>query len=137
MKKRLEILSFYTSVPKIMIICYTIYGMWRMQLFFFSFWAFFFCPFTPVTAQRIKISISPGDTIILLMCNKNYNQMIYGSWDMVRDRRTDGLTDEQMDGKSGISRWVPDLRLCSFYQGLFKALVKDIAGQWILYNFSY
>ena len=37
-KKHLEISSFYTSVTKIMIICYTvpeIYGPWWMQLLFF------------------------------------------------------------------------------------------------------
>ena len=28
----------------------------------------------------------PGDIIILHMCTKNYDQMMYGSWDMVRDR---------------------------------------------------
>ena len=27
-----------------------------------------------------------GDTIILHMCTKNYDQMMYSSWDMVRDR---------------------------------------------------
>ena len=32
----------------------------------------------------------PGDIIILHMCTKNYDQMMYGSQDMVRDRRTDG-----------------------------------------------
>ena len=27
------------------------------------------------------------------MCNKNYDQMVYGSWDILRNRRTDGQTD--------------------------------------------
>ena len=27
----------------------------------------------------------PGDIIILHMCTKNYDHMMYGSWDMVRD----------------------------------------------------
>ena len=57
-KKPLEISSFYTSVPKIMIICCTV----------------------------------PGDIIILHMYAKNYDQMIYGSWDMVRDGRTEKMT---------------------------------------------
>ena len=30
---------------------------------------------------------TPGDIIILDMCIKNYDQMMYGSSDMVRDRR--------------------------------------------------
>ena len=50
--------------------------------FYFSFWAIF-CPFTPLTAQKIKIKKkmkkSPGDIIILHMCTKNYDQMMYGS----------------------------------------------------------
>ena len=36
----------------------------------------------------------PGD-IILHMCAKNYDQMLYGSWDVVRDGWTDGQTDRQ------------------------------------------
>ena len=36
---------------------------------------------------------TPGDIIILHMCTKNYDQMMYGSWDMVRDRQTDRQTD--------------------------------------------
>ena len=50
-KKHLEISSLYTSVPKIMIICYTV----LLDMVcdgcncYFSFWAVF-CPFTPMTA---------------------------------------------------------------------------------------
>ena len=38
----------------------------------------------------------PGDIIILHMCNKNYDQMMYGSWDMdaiVREGQKDWRTD--------------------------------------------
>ena len=56
---------------------------------YFSFWAIF-CPFIPLTAWKIKIKKkwkkTPEDIIILHNCTKNYNQMMYGSWDMVRDR---------------------------------------------------
>ena len=56
---------------------------------YFSFWAIF-CTFTPLKAQKIKISEkkkkTPGNIIILQMWTKNYDQMIYGSWDTVRDR---------------------------------------------------
>ena len=57
---------------------------------YFSFWAFF-CPFTPLTTQKIKIlknEKTPGDIIILHMCSKSYDQMMYSSWDMVHDRQT-------------------------------------------------
>ena len=32
----------------------------------------------------------PGNIIILNMCTKNYDHTIYGSWDMLCDRWTDG-----------------------------------------------
>ena len=69
---------------------------------FLSFWLIF-CPFTTLWTQKIKIfkklkkktkKKKPGDIIILHMCSaKNYDQMMYGSWDMVHDERTDGKRD--------------------------------------------
>ena len=53
-KKSLEI-SLSTTVPKIMIISYTVPEIWHMRSNYFSFWAIF-CPFTLLTAQKIKIS---------------------------------------------------------------------------------
>ena len=45
----------------------------------FSFWTIFF-PFTPLTAQKNKISKkwkkTPGDAIILHMCTTNYDKMM-------------------------------------------------------------
>ena len=83
-KKGLEISTFYTCIPKIMIICYTVPEIWCDGCnCYFSFWDIF-CPFTPLTAQKMKISKkwkkkkTPGDVIILPKI------MI-----MVCDRRTD------------------------------------------------
>ena len=67
---------------------------------YFLCWAIFF-PFTTLTTQKItlfkKMKKTPGDIIILHMCTKNYDHMMYSSGDMVRDgwmdRRTDGRTD--------------------------------------------
>ena len=54
-KKYLE-MSFYLSVPKIMIICYTVPGIVHDGYnCHFSFWAISY-PFTLLTAQKIKIS---------------------------------------------------------------------------------
>ena len=39
----------------------------------------------------------PGDIIILHMCAKNYDHMMYGSSDMVRNRWTNRWTDRQTD----------------------------------------
>ena len=47
------------------------------------------------------------------MCTKNYDQMMYSSWDMVRNRQG----DRQTDRKSDILRWVPNLkRILNIYE---------------------
>ena len=58
---------------------------------YFSFWANF-CPFTPLTVWKIKISKkqtkkkkTTGDIIIWDKCTKNHDHMLYCSWDMARD----------------------------------------------------
>ena len=88
-KKRLDISSFYTGVPKIMIIGNTVPDTWHMMDCYFSFWAIF-CPSTTLTAQKIKIlkkmTKIPGDIIILHNCTKNHDHMLYCSWDMTHDR---------------------------------------------------
>ena len=78
---------------------------------YFSFWAFF-CPFTHLAAQKIEISNkktnkkTPRD-IILHMCTKNYDKMMYASWDM--------LHDGQMDRKCDKQRWVHHLKKSIFW----------------------
>ena len=56
MKKYQAILSFYRSVSKIMIICYAVPEILCMidVIFIFHF-GLFFCPFTPLTAKKLKI----------------------------------------------------------------------------------
>ena len=67
---------------------------------YFSFWAIF-CYFTTLTGRKINIwkkkEKTPEDIIILHMGTKNYDQMIYGSWDMVCDRRMDRWMDRWME----------------------------------------
>ena len=56
----------------------------------FSFWAIF-CPFTTLTAQKMKIlkkkrkKKTPGDIIILRNCSTNHDHMLYCSWDMAHE----------------------------------------------------
>ena len=79
-----DISSFYTGVPEIMIICYKIPEIWHEIIFIFHFGLFF--PFYPPNSpknhnfKKVKIFF-----IILQMCTKNCDQMIYSSWDPVRD----------------------------------------------------
>ena len=49
----------------------------------------YFCPFTSLTAQKMKISKkwkkTPGDIIILHKCTKTHDHTLYCSWDMAGD----------------------------------------------------
>ena len=76
-KKILEISSFNTSVPKIMIIGYTVPEIWHMMdaIVIFSFWALLF-PFIPLTAQKMKNLQKwkkHADIIILHMWTKSHD----------------------------------------------------------------
>ena len=79
MKKSLEIWSFYTNVPKIMIICYTVPEIRSMTdvIVIFHFGLFF--AFVPLTSQKIKIYTkwkkTLKDIIILLTWTKNYDRV--------------------------------------------------------------
>ena len=49
---------------------------------------------SPKNQNFEKMKKAPGHIIILHMCTKNYGQMMYFSWDMMRDRQTDGQTEK-------------------------------------------
>ena len=72
---------------------------------FGSFFAILLSPTTCplLTTQKIKIlkkwKKTPANIIILHMCTRNDNHMIYGSWDMEHNR------------KSYILRWVSHLKI--------------------------
>ena len=55
---------------------------------YFSFWAIS-PPNSPKNQNFEKMKKAPGDITILHMCTTNYDQMMYGSRDMLHDRRTD------------------------------------------------
>ena len=55
-------------------------------IFTFHFELFFALLPHPFTARKIKI----GDIIIFHMGNKNYDQILYSSWDMVCNRQMNG-----------------------------------------------
>ena len=46
----------------------------------------FYPPNSPKNQNFEKMNKMRGDIIILHMCTTNYDQMMYGSWDMVCDR---------------------------------------------------
>ena len=45
-----------------------------------------------------KMKKTPRGIIILHKCAKNYDQMMYSSWDIIRNRQMDGQTDRWTDG---------------------------------------
>ena len=85
MKKSLEISAFYTSVTKIMIIGYTVPDIWHVTDVIVTFILGYFLPFYPCNSPKYKdfkkMKKMPGD-IILHKCTKNYDHLLYCSWDM-------------------------------------------------------
>ena len=75
-KKHLEISSFYTNVPKIMIICYNVPEIWRLANANFIFYLGPFCvlfpPATPVPppAPSPPLQTSPENRIFKKMKNE-------------------------------------------------------------------
>ena len=86
-------------------ICFFRYGVQQTKFFVIL---DRFLPFYPCNCLKNqnfeKMKKTSGDTIILHICTKNYDQMMYGSWDMVCDRWMNGRTE------SDIERWVPHLK---------------------------
>ena len=93
-KNHLEISLFYISVPKTMIRWLMVPEIWCVTYiivisYFELFFALLLPPLSPPPPPKLqnfeKMKKTPGYIIILHMCNKNYDQMMYGSWDMVHD----------------------------------------------------
>ena len=85
----MKISSVYTSVPRFMIICNTVPEIFLLLGYFLHFY-----PSNNSKNQNFKkMKKRPGDIIIFHMCTKNYDKMMYGSSDMVRDGQTDGRTE--------------------------------------------
>ena len=97
-KKPLEIPSFYTIVPKIMIIDFTVPEIWHVTdvIFIFHF-ALFFCPFIPSKSQRNKFLKKWKNTWRYHHFTQVYQKLWlddvrflrYGAW------QTDGQTEGQ------------------------------------------
>ena len=70
-----------------------LYGYWAMKRDgqnFLSFWTVFCSGGTPDNPKNTKIEKlkkTLGDIIILYMCPRNVNHIMYGSWDTERDRQ--------------------------------------------------
>ena len=96
-KKHLEI-SFYTFAPLLIIIWCIVPVMWSATDIIFCPSGLFFALFPLYWPRKSKFwkneKKKPGDITILYKCTKNYDQMIYSSWDMVRNKQTDRRTEK-------------------------------------------
>ena len=83
MKKTPGDITFYTSVPKIMIICYTVPKIWCVMdvnvIFHFGLFFALLPPNSPKNQNFIKVKKMPRDIIILHKCTKNHDHMLYHS----------------------------------------------------------
>ena len=71
-------------IPKIMLICYTVPEIWGVTdvivIFYFGLLFALLIPLTAPKNQNFKkMKKTPRDIIILHMCTKNYDQMMYSS----------------------------------------------------------
>ena len=63
------------------------YGVWLRIFCHFGLFLPFYNPNNPKNYNFEKIKKTHGDIIILHMCTKNGNHMMYGSWDMEHDKQ--------------------------------------------------
>ena len=86
--KKCQEISFYTLVPKVMIIGYTVPEIWCMAHVILFLILSYFLPFYPSNSPKNenfkRMKKMPGD-IILHTCTKSYDYRLYCSWDMVHD----------------------------------------------------
>ena len=85
--KLLEILSFYMSVPKTTIIWSTVSEIWSETDKMFCHFGPFFSPLQPGKSKFLKNEKASGDVIILQMCTKNQNHMVFASCNMEYNRQ--------------------------------------------------
>ena len=87
-KKYMEISSLNTSVPKIMIICFTGPEIWHMtDVNFFFHFALFFALLPSNSPKKWKFQKNVTRYIIILhKCAQNHDHMLYCFWDMAVDR---------------------------------------------------
>ena len=83
----MEISSFYICVPKITIIWCTIAEIRSEMDRIFCHFGPFFAHSAPWKIKILKLKKTSGDIIILHICTINDNHMMYGSWDMERNRQ--------------------------------------------------
>ena len=86
--KHLKLLSFYKHKWQSYDLWFLRYGVqWTEFFVILDHFLPFYPPNNPKNQNFEKMKKTPGDIIILHMCTINDNHMMYGSWDMERDRQ--------------------------------------------------
>ena len=85
-KKYLEILSFYTCVPQMMIKWCMVPETSTVTIFFhFGLYFALLPPNSPKNKKLKKLKKTSGDNMIFHKCTKNHYYLLYCSWDKARD----------------------------------------------------
>ena len=111
MKKCLEISSFYTSVPKIMIICYTVPEIWYVMYVIVIFhFGLFFALLLPYQPKNSKFQKNKKNTWRYHHFTHVYQKLWLDDVRFLRygARQMDGWTNRQ---KKWHKRWVPHLKM--------------------------
>ena len=127
-KKLLVILSFYTSVLKIMTICYTVPEIWRMKYVIIFHFGPFFAPLPPKQPEKSKfkkMKKTLGDINILHKCTKNHDHMLH--WDKACGRC-------HTDSKIILAKHYEDVK-CSNTKYVHKFRDKPVVN--FIYNFFF
>ena len=72
------------------------------MVFTLGYFLAFYSPHSPKYQNFNKMKKTPGVIIILHMRTKNYDQIMYGSWDRVHNAWAERQMDRQMDEKNDI-----------------------------------
>ena len=88
-KPRAIILKKCSKNHDLMLYCSRNMARDRCNFFFELFFALLPPSLPHLTARKVK-KIFEKEKISLHFCIKNYDQMMYGSWEVIRDRRKDG-----------------------------------------------
>ena len=101
-KKCQEILSFYTSVPKIRIICYTVPQIWCMADVIIFHFGLFFALLPPPTSPKIKIKKNEKKAWRYNHFTHVHQKLWLDDVQFQRNgaQQTDRRTDRRTDGKS-------------------------------------
>ena len=111
-----------------------IWSMWQAEFFvILDCFLPYYPPNNPKNQNFEKMKTTPGDIIILHIYTKNYDQMMFGSWDMVRERCNcyfsfwaifSPFTPLTAQKIKILKKWKNQLEISSFYICVTKIMIR-------------